>query len=286
MALPYDATIKELAQLDPLGFLGAFDHDPGAPIRLLNVDLSTVTTAADVVVGVGDPLKEVIHIEGQTGPDEDLPFNVLAYNVLLYRRYRVPVHSLVLLLRKQAHLSNLTGAIRYEPRPGKGYLSFGFEVIRLWEYPVEAILRGRLGLLPLAPLCRLPTAVPLEAGLGPVLQEVVRRLEHEAANEQVRKLLAATYIFTGLRVSRTTAKSLFQGVRVMRDSDTFQGILDEGEVRGLHNMLLLQGRKRFGEPDEATRVRLLALEDIDTLHELCERILDATSWQEILPSRS
>ena len=68
----------------------------------------------------------------------------------------------------------------------------------------------------------------------------------------------------------------------MHESDTYQAILDEGHARGVQATLLRQGRKRFGEPDEATRQALLAITDPERLDLLTERLLDVTSWQELL----
>ncbi|TVS20416.1 MAG: hypothetical protein EA424_04065, partial [Planctomycetaceae bacterium] len=99
MSKPYDATIKDLAAEGPADFVSWFDGPTTLAVTLLNVDLSTVTTAADVVFGIGDPLTEILHLDAQAGPSATKHLDVLAYNVLLHRRYRVPVRSIVLLLR-------------------------------------------------------------------------------------------------------------------------------------------------------------------------------------------
>ena len=52
MPLPFDATLKDLAQVSPRGLLAAFDTVSTLPVSLLNIDLSTVTTAADLVFGL------------------------------------------------------------------------------------------------------------------------------------------------------------------------------------------------------------------------------------------
>lgn len=66
MPMPFDATLKDLAREHPRDFLTTFDRPPAAPLALLNIDLSTVTTAADFVVGLGDPLQDIIHIDFQS----------------------------------------------------------------------------------------------------------------------------------------------------------------------------------------------------------------------------
>jgi hypothetical protein len=42
------------------------------------------------------------------------------------------------------------------------------------------------------------------------------------------------------------------------------------------------GRKRFGEADETTRQRIEAIRDIDALEKLSERLLEVSSWDELL----
>ena len=68
----------------------------------------------------------------------------------------------------------------------------------------------------------------------------------------------------------------------MRESDTYQAILDEGRVEGLQRALLHLGRKKFGEPDEAARRALLDITDLDRLDRLSERLLDVSTWQDLL----
>ncbi|HET6880827.1 MAG TPA: hypothetical protein VFI31_11770 [Pirellulales bacterium] len=66
MPMTFDATLKDLAREHPRGFLTEFDRPPALPIKLLNVDLSTVTRAADFVVALGDPPVEVVDLEFQS----------------------------------------------------------------------------------------------------------------------------------------------------------------------------------------------------------------------------
>src|SRR5438309_529631 len=117
MPMPFDATLKNLARENPGAFLAAFDRPPREAVTLLNVDLSTVTTAADFVVGLGDPLQEILHIDFQASASATKHADVLVYNTLLYRHYRVPVHSVVVLLRSQAAHPNLNGTVSLAARP-------------------------------------------------------------------------------------------------------------------------------------------------------------------------
>ena len=69
----------------------------------------------------------------------------------------------------------------------------------------------------------------------------------------------------------------------MRDSDTWMAIFDEGRLDEAKRLIIQLGTKRLGPPDEATSKALGAIEDLDRLESLgCIRILDVTSWQELL----
>jgi hypothetical protein len=194
----------------------------------------------------------------------------------------VPVHSIVVLLRPQAVHANLSGSIVYAPRPERGKMDFRYEVIRLWERPADELLRGDVGAVPLAPLGKLPEGIGLEAGLAGVIHQVIERLNREAAPEQMRRLVTASFVLTGLRVPRQTARQLFQGVRAMRDSDTYMAIIDEGRLEEAKKFILRAGQKSFGPADETVKTFLAGADDLARLEVLFDHISDVKSWKELL----
>jgi len=115
-----------------------------------------------------------------------------------------------------------------------------------------------------------------------VLTQVVERLQREGDPRWVPRLLMATFVLSGLRLDRNQVRTIFSGVRVMRESDTYQGILDEGGVVTAQRLLLQLGRKKFGEPNETIKNNLRAIQDLEHLYRLGERVLDVATWQELL----
>ena len=75
----------------------------------------------------------------------------------------------------------------------------------------------------------------------------------------------------------------------MHESVTYQAILDEGRVEGrvdaLQQMLLRLGRKRFGRVSKAMQTALQGITDVSHLERLTDRILDVSSWNELLRVR-
>jgi hypothetical protein len=282
MSMPFDATLKDLGSEAPADFLATFDRAPVEPLTLLNVDLSTVTTSADLAIGVGDPLIEVIHIDFQSSAAAWKHADTLVYNALLFREYHIPVHSIVLLLRPQAAHSNVNGAVNYATRSRRGKMDFSYELVPIWTWPADALLAGPLGTAPLAMLGALPQDVPLVDALTLVAQRLIERVEREAAPERTRKLVTAAYLLTGLRLRREQARQIFRGVRAMRDSDTYLAILDEGREDEAKNCIMRQGTIRFGAPDETITTKLNAITDLERLHRLEDRMVAAANWQELL----
>jgi predicted transposase YdaD len=82
------------------------------------------------------------------------------------------------------------------------------------------------------------------------------------------------------------------GIEIMKESTTYQRILREGRKEGenkgrvneAQRILLLQGTKRFGEPSPATAATLEAIQEVDRLEALGERILDPElhDWNDLL----
>jgi hypothetical protein len=288
MSLPYDATLKDLVQSFPRDWLAALGLPAGGPVAAVNVDLSTVSAATDAVFALGEPPESYVTLDFQSSRDASLARRVLVYNVLLHQRFRVPVHSAVVLLRRAAEDSGLDGTVRYEAQPGRGGLDFRFEVVRLWQRPVDELLRGTVGTLPLAPLGALPEGLTPDEALPVVVRRIEERLVGEATPLDAAKLLTAAYVLTGMRVSEDEAKRIFQGglmlENVLEDSTTYQYILRKGAIRHTRQLLLRQGRAKFGEPDAATVARIEVIDDLDQLDRLGERLVTAATWQELFES--
>lgn len=282
MAMTFDATLKDMGRESPQGFLAFFDRSPVSPVTLLNVDLSTLTMAADLAIGIGEPLEEIVHLDFQSSAAAWKHAHLMVYNALLHAHHHVPVHTVLVLLRPQAAHSNMDGKIRYAPRPGRGKMDFDYEVVRLWERPAEDLLSGDLAIVPLSVLGRLQEHIPLEEALATVAERIAERLINEAPPERAKKLLTEALLLTGLRVARNVALKIFRGVRMMEESDTYLMILEQGEERATRENILVVGEERLGPPDETIRARLKSVTELSSLKQMVRRAAKAESWQEIL----
>jgi hypothetical protein len=280
MSFRFDATLKELVGIGPADFAAAFGLLADGPITTVNVDLSTVSAAADVALGFGKPIREIADIEFQSGPDPSLPRRLLLYSAILHHRYDVPVRSVTILLQARADAANLTGTLAFG-EPGHR-LEFQYLVVRLWREPVERFLHGQLSLLPIATLCELPDGNLLD-GLEAVVREIDRRLRSEADAPVAKRLLTATQILASLRVrKRSDLASIFQRIGIMYEMTAWDEAIEEGEVRRCVKTVLRQGSKRFGVPGAEIESEVSAIKDLDRLERLLDAILTAKSWQELL----
>ena len=255
-------------------------------IHTLNVELSVVSAATDVVLGRGKPPDAFIIFDFQASGAKDLLSRTLMYNAILYHQKQVPVHSILVLLRPIASMDQLERGVHFAVWPKRGQTDHRFEIIKLWERPVEQFLTAGLGTLPLAPLCQMPKGSTLEGALPDILRRIDERLTAEAGPEDAGKLWTATFVLTGLRTDRDKVLPLFQGVHGMKESTTYQYILEEGEAIGrakeVRKILLRQGQIRFGAPPAVVRQVLESLSDLERMERMADRVIEVSNWQELL----
>ncbi len=284
MAKPFDATTKHLLEAHPSDWL-AYVGLPLAEVVSIESNLSTVTAEADKVFLVKAENPWLVHLEIQSSYDGDLGGRTLRYNVLLEERERLPVQSIIVLLRADADGKHMTGRVQRQLPDGQRYLDFQYNVIRAWEKSADSVLEGGLGTLPLAPLSNVAPAL-----LPGVISEMRRRIDAEATTADAAMLWTATYVLMGLRYTREMVTQLLQGVRAMRESVTYQAILEEGMKMGEYAFRLQEarallfrlGEKRFGPPDSAIRQAVESIDSLVQMEHLNERILDVESWLELI----
>lgn len=277
MSHPYDAVTKFLVESRSADWLTLFGCPTTATTELIPTDLSTVSMAADSVLRVNEHEPWIFHLELQSSRDRTLPTRIHVYNALLDERHDMPVRSAVVLLRPEADASFMSGGLERVLPDGLHYLSFRYDVVRVWQLPVETLLYGPLGLTPLAPISNVT-----EADVPGIVQELRIRFDREATPEFARQLWTATDILMGLRYSENFIASLVENMSNMRESVTYQAIERIGEIKGKQNTLLEMGTERYGDPTPAVVSAIRAVSDLEQLKRLSIRLLRAGSWDELL----
>ena len=296
MPKQYDSASKFLVEEFPNDWLVLAGLQAQGPVRLIDANLSTITAEADKVIRVDEADPWLMHIELQSSRDARIASRLFRYNALLDDRHGLPTRSVLVLLRDDADGPDLSGEYRRSLPDGTEYLVFRYEVVRVWRQPVESILSGGLGILPLAPVSDL-SAMPIEA----VVEVLHRRLD------QVPPLLGnllweATSLLMGLRFHSDVVKSLLRGVGQMKESSVYQAILAEGRAEGraeglaeglaegriqqridsARRLLLRYGERRFGPIALENREIIEQTTDPDRLENWLDLVPDtlAATWSE------
>jgi hypothetical protein len=275
----FDVSLKDLIEDDALSWAQRFSAHRVRSAAVVDADVSTVTAAADKVLRVeGERGTCLLNVEPEARHAANAPDRLLLYSTVLRQRHDLPVRSVLLLLRREANASNLTGVLEVvDPDAEEPYLTFRYRVVRVWEESLESLLSGGLGPLPLAALTD-----EAESNLPGVLRRIDERLRQEAPPEQVDKMRTATYLLLGLRYEEALIEQLFQEITTMEESSTYRAIISRGELKEARRFLLRQGRIKLGEPDAATLAALEGITNPERLEELCERVLHVDSWQALL----
>ncbi|MCC7372503.1 MAG: Rpn family recombination-promoting nuclease/putative transposase [Chloroflexi bacterium] len=290
----FDVASRTLIDSDPAGWLTWVGLPVDGPVSTIESDVSTVLAVVDKVLRVDGPTPWLAHLEVQASRDRFLPVRLLQYHALLLHRHDVPVATTVVLLRPEANAPELTGTFEQRGPSGDPTILFRYGVVRLWERPVDELLAGSLNVAPLAPL-----AAFHPDRLADVLDRLDERFSRESPSPSLTdELWAATLLMMGVRYTEEQIRGLSERVQRMRESVTYQMIVNEGiergieqgiergEVRGARRILLGLGTHKFGPPDPETSEALERIEDVAALEQLAEGVLDASSWPELLARSS
>ena len=82
------------------------------------------------------------------------------------------------------------------------------------------------------------------------------------------------------------------GIRGIEESSVYQSIFAKGKAEGeakgkaegIAESLLRLGRKRLGPPGEGVEGAITGISDRERLLQLLDRVVDASSWEELLAS--
>jgi predicted transposase YdaD len=283
--MPYDPTLKALVETEPESWPPLLSG-PTGPTTVFDADIATVSGAADKVLRVAADPPYLLHLEFAAGHDTAaLPRKLHVRNSLLEDRHDLRVRSGVVLLRPEADSPQLSGVYGRDFPGEEPYLTFRYQVVRVWRLAPGPLLTGGLALLPLAPI-----SAVTEGQVPDIIRQMGQRLSGRRGRKVAEVVWAAAYILLGLRYTPERAAELFEGVVSMKESSTYQAILEEGRTEGrtegavaeARKLLRVFGDRLFGPPDARTAAAIERIDDLARLEELCQRLPGAGSWQELL----
>ena len=228
----------------------------------------------------------LLHLEFQTKADPQIPFRMLDYWVRGKRRFPdKKIRQFVIYLKE----TSSDVVFQQEFQDDSTY--HRFEVIRLWEQPVTKFLEFT-GMLPFAILVN-------EGDKEQLLQDIAQKID-EIPEQKTRQIVgAATYVLAGLVLDKNIIKQILRR-DIMRESVTYQEILEEGRLegevkgrkegevkgrkegeikgrkQGLLTIILRLLTRKFGNLPPKLHTRIVRLQ-IPRLESLAEAILDFES---------
>ena len=216
-----DNLCKHLAETYPDSFaawlLGTPIDDLGS-VEVIKTELGAEPIRADFVALVRGAAK-ILHVEFQlTVPPPNatpLGLRMLDYWVRLHRKYRLPLHQVLVLIKPTS-----------VPTPGvyeADRTRHEFDVVRLWELDPAPLLANE-ALLPLAVLARAED----RTGLLSTVADRVRRIEPQARRSEISSIVQ---ILAGLVANREVIRTMF-GENILKESVVYQEIIEEGLREG------------------------------------------------------
>jgi predicted transposase/invertase (TIGR01784 family) len=237
--MAFDNLCKLLSEKYPDRFAAWLLGTMPSSIKVLKTELSIEPIRADSVTFLATS-DRILHLEFQVqlASNPPLPLRMLDYWVRLYRRYRLPVTPVVILLKPP-----LAGTV-IETQFQVENTHHDYRVVQLWEESPDIFLQD-MALLPLATLAK--TNQPEQ-----LLNQVAQQISKIESAEQRQEVSACAQVLAGLRFDKLIVQQLFRG-EAMRESVIYQEILQEGWQEGLQEGLA-QGKLRGMQEGEANLI--------------------------------
>ncbi|MCL1463914.1 Rpn family recombination-promoting nuclease/putative transposase [Argonema galeatum] len=265
--MTYDNTCKYLAEKYPEQFFRWLLSTETTDIRVLKTELTIEPIRADSVSFL-QTNSSILHLEFETRAysDPPMPLRMLDYYTRLKRQYSCAIEQVVIFLQETG--SDLVFVSEYTDTNTR----HRYRVIRLWEEDPAPFLANP-ALLPLATLTRTDSPQGL-------LQQVAAQAARIESIDEQRNILACADVIAGLRFDEEIIHRIFRK-NVMKESVTYQAILEEGREEEALSLILRQMGRRIGTLDPQLQDRIRALSR-SQLEALSEALLDFSTAADLI----
>jgi predicted transposase/invertase (TIGR01784 family) len=254
--MSFDNTCRRLAEKFPQDFASWLLGIPMPLTVLQPTELSLEHIRSDSLILLQGK-KAILHIEFQTAPKPNLSLRLADYRIRIHRKFPgCTIYQIVIYLRKTR------SPMVYQTQFSVAGMTGSFQIVRLWEVPPEELMNYP-GILPFAVLGQ--TTNPERT-----LRQAVRSMG-QLSEDQQHETLGAAYILSGLRLEADVVAKIIRR-DMMRESTTYQAILEEGREEGIE-LGKLEERQEIArnlmqeglDPGLIAKVARLSLEDIRRL---------------------
>ena len=213
----YDTVCKFLIENFPTDFATWLLGEPIQLSTLSPSELSVEPIRADALMLLQSS-EVVLHVEFQTRPKPDIPFRMLDYRVRCHRRYPNKQMRQVVI-----YLQRTTSVLTRQTTFNLENTHHSFEVIRLWEQPIDPFL-SEPGLLPFAVLSREPDKES-------VLRQVADRIQQLPEQRRKTSISTITEIIAGLELDKDTIERIMSS-SIWSESSVYKAIIEKGIDQG------------------------------------------------------
>jgi hypothetical protein len=269
---PFDATfkawIKEQApEILPLLLPGA------TYVEEIDVEVIKPTMRVDRVFRIIYQGKQyILHIEFESGPDNDMPARLLVYNALLYYQYKLSVISIIIYPFRTKMAESPLRVTREEQE----LLTFHFLTLPLFELEAARYVREHA-------LCMYPLLPTMQGADHRLIKQAMDELAAHYQNDEA--MLAQQFVWMELLLERTDTISLEEKGEIWRElkmydklweeSPRVQRTRTESKIEEAQRMLILFVKLRFPDLAELAEQELPRINNLDKLDLLTEKIYTA-----------
>lgn len=254
----FDPVCKFLIETFPTDFANWLLGKPVTLTEISAAELSLEPIRPDALM-LFESEDTILHIEAQTQIDKAIPFRMLDYRVRGHRRYpQKAMKQVVIYLRKtQSELA-------YQTTFALENTQHQFEVIRLWEQPLDIFLNTP-GLLPFAPLSNAKDKAA-------ALTQVAKAIETLPTKQERDNITASAYILAGLVLDQAVTERILVE-SIFEESVTYQAIIERGRVKGVQQakkeLVLQLLNRKVGSVSQSIEAKIdqLPLEQVENLGE-------------------
>jgi hypothetical protein len=195
---------------------------------------------------------------------------VADYAIRLWRKYHLPVRSVVVYLRLSPSIVTPPFVIEFM---GRESLRYSYDAVRLWEIPYERVVTpDRYALWPLAGLLRGMTA---DTTTNIAARLAGAPLPAHERDELIGLLVALAGAHLGERQLIETLRRNPMLEELLRDSSVSKFFIAEGKAEATRDLAQVALESRFSPlPDDVTAA--VAGADAETLREIVGRITTIT----------
>lgn len=196
--MPFDNICKFICEQYPERYAAWRVKNLTSPVTVLKTELGNDPIRADAVSFL-QTQERILHLEFQVdvqNSEPPVPFRMLDYWVRLYRKYRLPIEQVLILLKETSASLTLPNTFCVENT------SHQYQVVRLWQEPPDSFMQDP-ALLPLAVLagCSNP---------NDLLNRVAEQIK-TIENRNERKVISnCTQILAGLRFEKDLIHQSFK----------------------------------------------------------------------------